>query len=86
MYNKYYKQLQEETLEFDWSNYTSESVKRQLKKLALSGISALDEEDSAQFAKISSEMESIYSKATVEIDGESGLTLEPGIHHAILFW
>lgn len=51
--------------------------RRQLEKMGVIGTSALSVEDSKKFSEVSLNMRIIYSEATVTVDGESGLALEP---------
>jgi peptidyl-dipeptidase A len=78
-FNKFQKELWKNTTRYDFRNFTDYITKRQFEKLSVLGIAALDEVDSNQFTNVSTQMEKIYSSATVCVKGKCNLELEPDL-------
>ncbi|XP_050539416.1 angiotensin-converting enzyme-like isoform X2 [Daktulosphaira vitifoliae] len=82
-YGKFVKELWKETTKFPWTTYKNPDTKRQFKLLSVLGTAALSEEKLNKFDALVADMESIYSKATIQEYGttDSGrtLSLEPDL-------
>ncbi|KAJ6225294.1 hypothetical protein RDWZM_003839 [Blomia tropicalis] len=83
-YNKEQKAIWQEIQKFsNYKQYQDPALRRQLEKLSVLGIAALDSNESQKFINISTEMERIYSSASVCLPRNGslkcGLELEPDL-------
>ncbi|XP_054156845.1 angiotensin-converting enzyme-like [Oppia nitens] len=75
-YNNYKKAQLAQTQRFNWSTFEP-YIKRQFEKLAVIGTAALDKDDEDMYHKVTTNMETIYSTAKINVKGKHNLSLEP---------
>ncbi|KAG1680453.1 Angiotensin-converting enzyme [Nymphon striatum] len=78
---KFSLRKQEQVVEFDWSNFKNESIKRQLEFQSLKGMAALPKEKYSELQKIQSKMSGVYGKGKMSsFDGKKhDLRLDPDL-------
>jgi peptidyl-dipeptidase A len=74
-FNDFQKNQSIETQKYDWSNFKQYN-RRQFEKLAVIGTSALTGDDEITYTKVSNNMQTIYSSATICVNGKCDLQLD----------
>ncbi|XP_034077122.1 angiotensin-converting enzyme 2 isoform X1 [Gymnodraco acuticeps] len=85
VWGKFYANMSEESLKYPITEITDATIKLQLLSLQDKGSGALSPDKAAHLSKVMSEMNTIYSTATVCLkdDPLNCQTLEPGLEHVM---
>ncbi|KAL3065699.1 hypothetical protein OYC64_015786 [Pagothenia borchgrevinki] len=85
VWGKFYANMSEESLKYPIADITDATIKLQLISLQDKGSGALSPDKAAHLSKVMSEMNTIYSTATVCLkdDPLNCQTLEPGLEHVM---